>query len=129
MEALIVRGLARYRLEPVLPELLRTPLRLHEPTRRMAELVRGDDDRYIFNIWHEKWCRCPVDRHLVPLLDGTRDRDTLVDHLLPLLRTDVIRFYRDGRQLTDEAQLRSAAAQYVDETPQRLEAMGLLRVR
>lgn len=128
LEALIVRGLARYRLEPVLPEPMRTPLRLHEPTRRMAELVRGDDDGYIFNIWHESVSLPPVDRHLVPLLDGTRDRDTLVDHLLPLLRTDVIRFYRDGRQLTDEAQLRSAAAQYVDETPQRLEAMGLLRV-
>jgi methyltransferase-like protein len=127
LEALIIRGLVRYRLEPVLPESVCTPLRLHEPTRRMAEVVRGDDDAYIFNIWHESVLLPPVDRHLVPLLDGTRDREALVEKLLPLLRTDVIRFYRDGRQLTAEAELRSAAAQYVDATPQRLEGMKLLR--
>jgi methyltransferase-like protein len=127
LEALIIRGLVRYRLEPVRPESVCTPLRLHEPTRRMAEVVRGDDDAYIFNIWHESVLLPPVDRHLVPLLDGTRDREALVEKLLPLLRTDVIRFYRDGRQLTAEAELRSAAAQYVDATPQRLEGMKLLR--
>ena len=127
LEALIIRGLARYRLEPVLPEPARTPLRLPESTRRMAELVRGDDDAYIFNVWHEGVLLPPVDRHLLPLLDGTRDREALVRKLLPLLRNDVIRFYRDGRHLTEEAELRNAAGEYVDATPQRLEAMKLLR--
>ena len=129
LEALIIRGLARYRLEPVLPESVRTPLRLHEPTRRMAELVRGNDDAYLFNLWHEEVPLPPVDRHLVPLLDGTRDRDALVAELLSLLRQDVIQFHRDGRHLTAEAELRAAAAEYIDATPQRLEAMRLLRGR
>jgi hypothetical protein len=63
----------------------------------------------------------------LPLLDGTRDREALVRKLLPLLRKDVIRFYRDGRHLTEEAELRDAAAEYVDATPQRLEEMKLVR--
>ena len=93
----------------------------------MAELVREDEDAYIFNVWHEGVLLPPVDRHLLPLLDGTRDREALVRKLLPLLRNDVIRFYRDGRHLTEEAELRNAAGEYVDATPQRLEVMKLLR--
>ncbi len=127
LEALIIRGMARYRLDPIFPEPMRTPLRLPESTRRMAELVRGDEEPYIFNVWHEEVPLPPVDRHLLPLLDGRRDRDTLVQKLLPLLRKDVIRFYRDGRHLTEEAELRDAAAEYIDATPQRLEAMKLVR--
>jgi methyltransferase-like protein len=127
LAALIVRGMGRYRLEPVLPEPARTPLRLDEPIRRMAELVRGDEHASIFNAWHEEVLLPPVDRRLLPLLDGTRDREALVQKLLPLLRKDVIRFYRDGRQLTEETELRDAAAEYVDATPQRLEAMKLMR--
>ena len=77
----------------------------------------GTRTRYIFNAWHEGVLLPPVDRHLLPLLDGTRDREALVQKLLPLLRKDVIRFYRDGRHLTEEAELRDAAAEYVDATP------------
>ena len=127
LEALIIRGMARYRLDPISPEPMRTPLRLPESIRRMAALVRGDEEPYIFNVWHEEVLLPPVDRHLLPLLDGTRDREALVQKLLPLLRKDVIRFYRDGRHLTEEAELRAAAAEYVDATPQRLEAMKLVR--
>jgi len=127
LEALIIRGMVRYRLDPVYPEPARTPLRLPESTRRMAELVRGDEDPYIFNVWHEGVLLPPVDRHLLPLLDGTRDREALVQKLLPLLLKDVIRFYRDGRHVTEEAELRDAAAEYVDATPQRLEEMKLVR--
>ncbi|PXW34036.1 UNVERIFIED_CONTAM: methyltransferase-like protein [Williamsia faeni] len=127
LEALIIRGLARCRLEPVLPEPARSPLQLPEAMRRIAEGVRGDEDPYIFNVWHESVLLPPVDCHLLPLLDGTRDREALVQELLLLLREDVIRFHRDGKHLTEEAELCYAAGEYVDATPQRLEAMKLLR--
>jgi predicted O-methyltransferase YrrM len=127
LEALIIRGLARYRVDPVLPEPTGSRLRVHEPTRRLAELVRDDNDAHVFNIWHEGVFLPPVDRHLLPLLDGTRDRDELVAELLTLLRRDVIRFHRDGRHLTEEAELREAAAEYIDATPERLEGLKLLR--
>jgi methyltransferase-like protein/SAM-dependent methyltransferase len=125
LEALIMRGLVGYRLEPVLPESTGNPLQLEERVRRIAELVRADPDAYVFNRWHEGVLLAPVDRHLLPLMDGTRDRDALADELLHLLRTDVITFHRDGVRLWGEVELREAALEYVDATPQRLRQMKL----
>jgi hypothetical protein len=53
----------------------------------------------------------PLDRHALPLLDGTRDRDALVDALLPVVSMD-----------------RDALADYIDALPQHLAEMKLLRV-
>jgi methyltransferase-like protein/SAM-dependent methyltransferase len=125
LEALIMRGLVGYRLEPVLPESTGNPLQLEERVRRIAEMVRADPDAYVFNRWHEGVLLAPVDRHLLPLMDGTRDRDALADELLHLLRTDVITFHRDGVRLWGEVELREAALEYVDATPQRLRQMKL----
>jgi len=41
-------------------------------------------DASTFNPWHETLLLSPVDRHLLPLLDGTRDRDALVAALLEI---------------------------------------------
>ena len=81
---LILQGQARFRLDPVLPEPATTPLRILEPIRRMAELTRWDSEASIFNIWHETLLLSPIDRHLVPLLDGSRDRDALIEALLAI---------------------------------------------
>ncbi|MDT5250835.1 MAG: hypothetical protein QOJ28_3469, partial [Mycobacterium sp.] len=77
LEYLIFRGQALYRLAPIVPEPERstTMPRLFEPIRRMAELTRGEPDATTFNRWHETVFLSPVDRYLVPLLDGTRDRE------------------------------------------------------
>jgi methyltransferase-like protein len=123
---LIGRGQVRYRLDPVLLEPASTPPRLDEPVRRMAELARGDAQAWTFNIWHETLLLSPVDRHLLPLLDGTRDRDALVEALLKFDREDLIRFELDGQRLTGP-ELRTAAAAYVDDIPKRLTAMKLFR--
>jgi methyltransferase-like protein len=123
---LIARGQVRYRLDPVLLEPLSTPPRLDEPVRRMAELARGNANARTFNIWHETLTLSPVDGHLMPLLDGTRDRDALVEALLEFDREDLIRFERDGQRLTGP-ELRTAAAEYIDEIPKRLAAMKLFR--
>ena len=103
LEHLIVRGLARFRLDPVVPEPLSTPLQLDGPTRRMAEVALAEGDPQIFNAWHEMESLSAADRHLLPLLDGTRDRNALVEELLTLARGDVITFERDGEQLSSRA--------------------------
>ena len=66
-----------------------------------------------------------MDRHLLPLLDGTRDRDALADALMLLIRQDVIAFHRDGVRLWGEVELRAAALEYIDATPQRLRQLKL----
>jgi methyltransferase-like protein/SAM-dependent methyltransferase len=123
---LITRGQVAYRLDPVLLEPASTPPRLDEPVRRMAELARGNANASTFNIWHETLRLSPVDGHLLPLLDGTHDRDALVEALLEFDRVDLIRFERDGQRLTGP-ELATATAEYIDEIPKRLVAMKLFR--
>jgi methyltransferase-like protein/2-polyprenyl-3-methyl-5-hydroxy-6-metoxy-1,4-benzoquinol methylase len=128
MEVLILQGQAQFRLEPVLLEPAQAPLRLDETARLTAELTRRESDASTFNLWHETLPLSPVDRHLLPLLDGTRDRNALVEALVAIDRESPIQIERDGKQVSCEAELRDALAEYVDAMPQRLAEMMLLRV-
>jgi methyltransferase-like protein/2-polyprenyl-3-methyl-5-hydroxy-6-metoxy-1,4-benzoquinol methylase len=128
MGVLIRQGAARFRLDPVLPDSSPARLRLDEPARRMAELTQWSADASTFNAWHETVPLSPVDRHLLPLLDGTRDRDALLEDLLAVVRDGDVEIERDGTEVSDEAQRRDALAELVDALPQRLAEMQLLRV-
>ena len=128
LEILVLGGAARFRLDSLSPAPTRMPLRLDDAIRRMAELARNDGQEHIFNLWHETIWLTPVDLQLLPLLDGTRDRDGLIEELLSRTRDGVVGFARDGQQLSTEAELREAAAEYIDALPQRLTEMKLIRV-
>jgi methyltransferase-like protein len=128
LECLIIQGQARYRLAPVLPEPACTPVRLNEAARRMAELTREDADAFVFNHWHELLPLSPVDRYLLPLLDGRRDRQALVEALMDVVSQELIRIDRDDGQLLDEKGIRGVLAQQVDDLPQRLTEMKLMSV-
>jgi len=126
---LIMQGAAHIRLDPVSPEPTPAPvLRLDEIARRMAELTRTDSDASTFNLWHETLILSPADRHLLPLLDGTRDRDALLDALLAVHHENPIPIDRDGMQVAGEAETRDALAEQIDALPERLAEMKLLRV-
>jgi methyltransferase-like protein/2-polyprenyl-3-methyl-5-hydroxy-6-metoxy-1,4-benzoquinol methylase len=125
MEVLILQGQARFRLDPVSPERAQA-LRLDETARRMAELTRSESDASTFNLWHETLILSPLDRHLLPLLDGTRDRNALLEGLLAINRENPIRIERDGQEVSGEAELRDALAEQIDAMPQRLAEMMLL---
>ena len=101
LEYLTFRGQANYRLAPVVPEpdgSTSLP-RLRESSRRMAELTRGAAEAVTFNRWHETVFLNPVDRYLLPLLDGSRDRDALVDALFDVARAGLIWFQSDGKRV------------------------------
>lgn len=126
---LIVQGHARYRLNPVLPDAVPAgALRLDEPIRRMAKLTRGDGGASIFNLWHEPLMPSAVDRRLLPLLDGTRDRDALLEALLAIHGEDPIPVECDGTPVVGAAEVRSALERHVDTLPERLAELKLLRV-
>jgi SAM-dependent methyltransferase/methyltransferase-like protein len=129
MQVLILQGQARFRLDPVLPEPAQAPLRLDETARRAAELTRGEADASTFNLWHETLILSPVDRQLLPLLDGSRDRDALLAALLAVDRQNPILIERDGNHVSGEAERRDALAEHIDALPQHLTEMMLLRVR
>jgi hypothetical protein len=125
LECLITQGQTRYRLDPVSPEPALTPLRLHEPARRMAELTREDAEAFVFNHWHESLPLSPVDRYLLPLLDGRRDRNALIEALLDVVGQGLIRIELDDGHVLDEDGLRDVLAQQVDALSQRLTEMKL----
>ncbi|HZN79112.1 MAG TPA: hypothetical protein VFC01_05390, partial [Mycobacterium sp.] len=66
--------------------------------------------------------------HLLPLLDGTRDRSALVDALLAIHRENPFPIELDGSQVSDEAEMRDAVTDYIDALPRHLADMKLLRV-
>jgi methyltransferase-like protein len=61
-------------------------------------------------------------------LDGTRDRNALLDALLAAVHENAIPVERDGTQVSGEAEIRDAVAEYVDGLPQHLAEMKLVRV-
>jgi methyltransferase-like protein len=128
MATLVLQGGATYRLEPLLPEPTRNPLRLAEGARRMAELTRHQPDAATFNIWHETLILSPLDRHLFPLLDGTKDRSAVIDALVAVNQQTPLDIEDDGRLISDEAELRAALARYLDDLPQHLSEMKLARI-
>jgi trans-aconitate methyltransferase len=128
LEVLITRGLARYRLDPVFPRPASTPVRLDESVRRTAELTRDDGEAFFFNHWHESVPLSPLDRHLLPLLDGDHDRDALLDAMVDLVRQNVIRIDRDDEELVDVAEVRDVLAGEIDAMPGRLVELKLLRI-
>jgi methyltransferase-like protein len=128
MGVLILQGQARYRLHPVAAEPVAAPLRLDETARRMVEMTRNDSQASTFNIWHETHMLSPLDRHLLPLLDGTRDRDALVAALLAIHRDHPLPIEIEGNEQPSEAELLVALAGYIDALPHHLAEMKLLRI-
>jgi methyltransferase-like protein len=128
MGVLILQGQARYRLHPVSPEPASALLRLDETARRMVELTGDDTEASTFDLWNETHMLSPLDRHLLPLLDGTRDREALVEALLAVHRENPLQIDLDGRQVAGEAEMRDALADYIDALPQHLAEMKLLRI-
>ncbi|MDT5094095.1 MAG: hypothetical protein QOH60_3458 [Mycobacterium sp.] len=126
MSVLILQGQARFRLDPVVPEPAVDPVRVDEVARRMAEVTREDGSASTFNRWHETLSLSPVESYLLPLLDGTRDRDALVAALVALDRENPIPIEKHGTQVPIDADRRAALAEHVDALPQRLSEMKLL---
>lgn len=108
---LVMQGQAHYRLDQVLPEPTGEPLKIDESSRRAAELSAGDAGASTFNRWHETVPLEGLDRHLVPLLDGSRDDAQLVEELVAAA-----------------ACTRDAACEHVRTMRDRLSGLKLLRV-
>jgi SAM-dependent methyltransferase/methyltransferase-like protein len=125
MATLILQGQARFRLDPVWPQSSAEPLRIDEMSRRMADFTSGQDDACTFNPWHETEMLTVADRHLLPLLDGARDRDALVQALFEEFEDEAVPFECNGVPVSGN-ELRGALAEYVDDAPQRLVEMKLL---
>ncbi|MBA4065828.1 MAG: hypothetical protein C0501_19335 [Isosphaera sp.] len=86
-----------------------------------ARLAAGEDGAATRR--HEFYRATDLDRHLIPLLDGTRDRAALVDRMAGV---GGFRVEQDGRPVTDPAARRAALGRMVDEALDRYAEVGLL---
>jgi methyltransferase-like protein len=77
----------------------------------MVEVTSGESQASTFNLWNETHMLSSLDRYVLPLLDGTRDRDALLEALQSVVSMD-----------------RDALAEYIDALPQHLAEMKLLRI-
>jgi len=94
----------------------------------MAELTREDVDAFVFNQWHELLPLSPVDRYLLPLLDGRRNSHALLEGLLNVVGQGLIRIDLDDGGVPNEEGVRDVLAQWIDALPQHLEEMKLMSV-
>jgi methyltransferase-like protein len=75
---------------------------------------------------HEFYKASDLDRQLIPLLDGTRDRVALLDRLTELTLAGELTVERQGQRVTDPAELRTTLAGVLDTTLADLGKLGLL---
>lgn len=68
-----------------------------------------------------------LDRRLIPLLDGTRDRDALLDRLVEFGVTGELQIHKDNQRLTDPPAIRTALAGALDQALERYAATCLLK--
>lgn len=113
LEALIVQGKVRYRLDCSLPQQY-SMFRLASSARELAAATRDDPDAYSFTTWHDVVALSPFDRYLLPLLDGTRNRAELIEAMLGYARRHLIGFRRGGCELSGDAELRAVIGSQID---------------
>lgn len=106
-------------IDPVQP----SPQPIARPSAR-ARLTAGH--LTIANRRHEQVKPADLERHLIPLLDGTRDRPALAEHLTTLVLHGQLNVQRDGQQLTEPAAIREALTIALDQSLQLLRQLSVL---
>lgn len=75
---------------------------------------------------HELIRLSEFDRRLIPLLDGTRDRPTLVNQLTDVALSGALTVRRENTPITDREGVHAALASIIDEALARVAGMGVL---
>ncbi len=91
----------------------------------VARYQAKSSDR-VTNLRHEQIALDPLERRLLPLLDGQRDRATLVDILAGMAETEQIPIALDGRPVQDEEALRSILGERLDASLTRMASLALI---
>jgi methyltransferase-like protein/2-polyprenyl-3-methyl-5-hydroxy-6-metoxy-1,4-benzoquinol methylase len=93
-----------------------------------SPLARWQADRQpnVTNLRHELVSLTEFDRHLLPHLDGTRDRQALVEALVERFRQGVLRITEDETPITDAARAQDILAELLDRQLPKLAKTALL---
>jgi methyltransferase-like protein len=88
--------------------------------------VRAEEGRPVANRRHELVRSGDLERCLLALLDGTRDRAALVEECVAAVGAGRLRLDRDGREVTDPVDIRTALAAIIEQPLTALAKQALL---
>jgi methyltransferase-like protein/cyclopropane fatty-acyl-phospholipid synthase-like methyltransferase len=88
--------------------------------------LQAEDSQLVINLRHDGVGLTPFDRHLLPLLDGTRDRAALVTALLDKVQQGVLHISQDDTPITDPERAQAILAEVLDQQLPRLAKAALL---
>jgi methyltransferase-like protein len=115
LEELLILGALRIRRSavPVAGVVSGMPVAL--PAVRGAPSLRlgAGGNASVCNQWHEPVSLSPLERSLLPLLDGAHSHVALAEHLEAEVRADRLRFVKEDKPLTDPAAVKEFARQHV----------------
>jgi SAM-dependent methyltransferase len=125
---MVIAGLVRFRRTPAqigasLNDLPRAPVDVRSA---QGLSMNSGPNATACNLWHESIGVSPIERTLLPLLDGTLSHEAMAAHVASEVRAGRLRFIKDGQLLIDEALLHSFAQQQVAAALANLQRMGFL---
>ncbi|HVS70768.1 MAG TPA: class I SAM-dependent methyltransferase [Phycisphaerae bacterium] len=91
-----------------------------------TRLMAADGDEIVTNLRHESYKPRKFERHLLPLLDGTRNRTALAADILTLATNGTLHFSQNDQPLTTPDQLRPAIEDALNEYLPRLAVRAFL---
>lgn len=125
---MVIAGLVRFQRTPA-----QTGARLEDFPRAPVDVrtaqglpMHSGPNATACNLWHESCDVSPIERTLLPLLDGSMSHEALAVHVVGEVRADRLRFIKDGQLLVDETMLHSFAQQQVAAALANLQRMGFL---
>lgn len=107
LEELLIVGAVRIRRTPVATAAAVSAAPRALPSVRAAPglALAAGPAATACNQWHDPVALSPLERSLLPLLDGAHSHEMLAEHLAAEVRADRLRFVQDDRPLTDPAAL------------------------
>ena len=115
LEELVILGAVRIRRTPpqASVEVSALPRASAVQRRSPALALSAGPTALACNQWHELVGLSLLERCLLPLLDGEHSHEALAEHLAAEARAGRLRFIKDEKPLTDEADLREFTKQQV----------------
>ena len=96
------------------------------PTALPIARVQAARGLAVTNRRHEVVRLNDLDKHLVPLLDGSNDRTTLIDKLTVVAQSGSLNVQKDGLTLYDAKEIRTALTSIMDQALANVARMALL---
>jgi methyltransferase-like protein/cyclopropane fatty-acyl-phospholipid synthase-like methyltransferase len=95
-------------------------------SRMQATQATPGKQAIVTNRRHEVIRLNDLDRHLIPLLDGTNDRAALAEKLTDVAKKGGMNVQKDGNTLTDPKDIQAAISSILDQALQNVANQGLL---